>query len=458
MVESSEEHPNDSGSHYSLLEAIARKCEPFGIECDLEDDLYEGSTIWPMYIEHDFGGTEIVDGPHAQFALSVPFERYREFRQVGHWAIWSPTLGAVECEVEPYGSGRSWFTGEDRQNEMKRTARSVLKNLGVEVNEDENLDPDMRLSMKAGNGISVSVGPCSEEWVVWMNLVRNPREGEPGDEVVVQRTLTLRVEGVEVPDEPRAGAVLDRLGDAALFEIDRASEVALRLVRVERRSVGSRRRNETASALPTRLAAEYDRKPMSLYWYGRSAWEASMPLLAFLAFYQVLEFYYLAYSPSKRVEALRKKLREIAGDVSESDVDGVLGAIGTSKRRLFPEEKKQLMSTIGRCVEPEELSGFLMSDEDRVRFYGSERSRALSMHRIPVEAMPGKRGDYRNKVAERIYEIRNRIVHTKSQHDEMEPLLPGDQELDFLVHDIALVRFLAQQVLAVSARPLRTDA
>jgi hypothetical protein len=80
----------------------------------------------------------------------------------------------------------------------------------------------------------------------------------------------------------------------------------------------------------------------------------------------VLEYYFPAYSPSKRVEALREKLREIAGDVEESDVDGVLKSIGTSRRRLFPEEKKQLMSTLGRCVHPAELNGFLTSDDVRV--------------------------------------------------------------------------------------------
>jgi hypothetical protein len=42
-----------------------------------------------------------------------------------------------------------------------------------------------------------------------------------------------------------------------------------------------------------------------------------MPLLAFLAFYQVLEYHFPAYSPSKQVDALRDKLREIAGDVKE---------------------------------------------------------------------------------------------------------------------------------------------
>jgi hypothetical protein len=245
---------------------------------------------------------------------------------------------------------------------------------------------------------------------------------------------------------------LERLGDAALFEIDRASGIGLKLKRLAGWGLGgrvfeSRRGAGPASVLPTKLTAEYNREPMSLYWYGRSAMSAEMPLLAFLAFYQVLEYYFPAYSPSKCVE----KLREIAGDVQESDVDGVLKSIGFSKLRLFPEEKKQLMSTIGRCVDPTELNRFLADDEVRVEFYGSDESLDLSEHTIPVGSM---RGDHRNKVAERIYQIRNRIVHTKSKHDMLDPLLPFDREAKSLEHDVALVRFLAQRVLVSSGWPV----
>jgi hypothetical protein len=291
-----------------------------------------------------------------------------------------------------------------------------------------------------------------DEWAVWNNLVRNSRQEEPDGEAVIRRELTLRVEGVEVPDERWAGDILDRLGEAALFEIDVASGVGLRLRRMRGWHFGSQWEDMPAPVLPTRLTGEYNKKPMSLYRYGRLAMGSGMPLLAFLAFYQVLEYYFPAYSPSKKVEALREKLREIAGDVKESDVDGVLSAIGTSKRRLVPEEKQQLMSTIARCVDTAELNGFLAGDQERAEFYGSNESLALSKQTIPVGS---RRGDHRNKVAQRIYGIRNRIVHTKSEHDELEsPLFPFDPEVAVLEHDVALIRFLAQKTLIASARPI----
>jgi hypothetical protein len=57
------------------------------------------------------------------------------------------------------------------------------------------------------------------------------------------------------------------------------------------------------------------------------------------------------------------------------------------------------MSTIQRYVNPAVLGGFLAGDADRARFYGSERSLAVSTHEISIGTTGGKRWDYSNKVA-----------------------------------------------------------
>ena len=445
---------SDPFNSYPVLNKIANRCVPYGIDSILDhDDVPHGpASIYLVWEEEGISTAQIVDGPHARFAASVPFERYKESFE-GYRAMWSPTYRIVEYNVEPYDEeDRVWSSRADYTENKETITRDVLQELGFDVDEDEDLKPNMRVILEAGDGVSVSVGPCSDEWAVWNDLVRNPRQGEPDGEAVIGRELTLRVEGVEVPDERRAGDILDRLGEAALFEIDVASGVGLRLRSMRGWHFVSQREDTPAPVPATRLNGEYDKKPMSLYRYGRSAMGSQMPLLAFLAFYQVLEYHFPAYSPSKKVEALREKLREIAGEVKESDVDGVLSAIGTSKRRLFPEEKQQLMSTIARCVNPAELNGFLAGDEERAQFYGSDASLTLCKQTIPVGST---RGDHRNKVAQRIYEIRNRIVHTKSEHNELEsPLFPFDPEVAVLEHDLALVRFLAQKTLIASARPI----
>lgn len=113
------------------------------------------------------------------------------------------------------------------------------------------------------------------------------------------------------------------------------------------------------------------------------------------------------------------------------------------------------MNVLKRCVEPDRLTSFLDSGEERARFYASDDSFALSRIDLPIVGRQGgKRRDLRNRAAERLYEIRNRIVHAKEGFDELGPLLPFDKEVKSLGHDTALIRFLAQETLAAASRPL----
>jgi len=99
-----------------------------------------------------------------------------------------------------------------------------------------------------------------------------------------------------------------------------------------------------------------------------------MPLLQFLAFYQVVEFYYPRFS---NVEA-RKKLTSILKDPtfrSERDehVDRLTSAIVVSRSGAIGDERSQLRSVINHCLDPDELRNFLQSDPDRESHFRKER-------------------------------------------------------------------------------------
>jgi hypothetical protein len=174
------------------------------------------------------------------------------------------------------------------------------------------------------------------------------------------------------------------------------------------------------------------------------------PLVQFLSYYQVLEYYFPAYSRTRTIVALREKLSEIYGVVRDADVAGILQALRANRRAIFGGERDQLRHTIEQCVSTEELQDFLAEGE-RARFYSDPNSQTISTVRLP--AGPAST-DSRNDAAQRVYEIRNRIVHTNSEHDGLDPLLPLDPEVQLLRHDIELVRFLSRKVLTASARPL----
>jgi hypothetical protein len=94
----------------------------------------------------------------------------------------------------------------------------------------------------------------------------------------------------------------------------------------------------------------------------------------------------------------------------------------------------------------------LEEDAER-RSFLSSKAKGLTEKKLPI-ANPD--ADLRNDVADRIYDIRCKIVHTKSdsRDGEVELLLPFSKEAEQLYHDISLLEFVARQVLIAASTPL----
>jgi hypothetical protein len=211
----------------------------------------------------------------ARGASQLAARYFRGRFRASYAAMWSEILGAVESELTPCDRPLgAHAAGEEHDESVER----VLSSLGHDIYLGKDHDPDKRVRFEVGDDVEVSIGPASDAWVV-RNLTLD--ETDDGD-LEVRRALTLKIEGVELPDQEHAEEALERAGNAALFELDRALGVGLRL---RTRAWGTRERGDVSGDLPARLALEYDREPMSLYWYARTAQEG-MPLLAFLAYYQ----------------------------------------------------------------------------------------------------------------------------------------------------------------------------
>ena len=224
------------------------------------------------------------------------------------------------------------------------------------------------------------------------------------------------------------------------------TEVALGLERARRR-LGSGRRGRERSSQATGIQypkTQFDAAPLSLYWYARSA--AGMPLLQFLAFYQVIEFYFPIYSKSEA----QRRLKAILKDPTfrggrDADVARLLSAIQISRSGGFGDERSQLRATLAECCDSDGLRRFIEEDKERRDFFLT-KCKSLPYHKIPLSNLSA---DVRGDVADRIYDIRCKIVHTKSdsRDGDVELLLPFSAEAEQLAYDIELAQYLAQQIL-----------
>jgi hypothetical protein len=289
-----------------------------------------------------------------------------------------------------------------------------------------------------GGDIKVTIGPPSIEFRTLMN--------ESG-----VRVLTLRIEGIISNHHDAIKSFLERFSDSLFFQIDSVFDTPMALTRrifaIRRLRKGVT--NEVSLSFPK---LEYEQAPMSLYFYGRAA--TGLPLVQFLAFYQVIEFYFpICYQADAG-----KRIRGIIKDPSfrverDSDITRIISTLQAGPGGGYADERTMLRATLQETIDIVDLKRFLEEDEQAAQFFKS-KGKSLTEHRIPLE---NAQGDLRQNVAERVYDIRCKIVHTKAsgRDGSYELLLPYSKEAGLLNYDVDLVHYLARKVLIYASSPLK---
>ncbi len=174
-----------------------------------------------------------------------------------------------------------------------------------------------------------------------------------------------------------------------------------------------------------------------LYAFGESA-ELNPPL-AFLSFYQVLEYYFPRAAKRITIRDLKKEL--VNPHFSSTD-DDIVRLIGIAERGQTISEDKQIRILL-ESIEEEGIRSFFQSDE-RASHFGPNGPIKNVGHVNPNN----KKDPIVNHVAGRIYALRNRIVHAKDDPKyKSKILLPRSREATLMRPDVELVKFLAQQVI-----------
>jgi len=260
--------------------------------------------------------------------------------------------------------------------------------------------------------------------------------------------LYLRIEGIGITEHDQAMNLLEDLSNSLFLQIDLRFDSPLILSKgrfPSRRFFRSRGRlDEDSQMVFPRFS--YERSPSALYWYARSA--SSMPLLQFLAFYQCLEFYFPQYSRQEAIAKIKNILKDPVFDgTKDSSINVILNATIEGHRCSLIEERKQLLATLKQCVDPSALRDFFCETEERKRYYEHDFKK-ISQKKITFsEGAP-----VLEQTAERIYDIRCKVVHTKNTDagERVEIILPFSEEEDLLIDDVELIKFLARKVLIAS--------
>ncbi|MFC1415773.1 hypothetical protein [Streptacidiphilus cavernicola] len=253
----------------------------------------------------------------------------------------------------------------------------------------------------------------------------------------------LELSGVSATDQAAAERTLVVYGTSYLFGLGKATGVSLRLWNAEHR-IGSR----WEASRPRRLrfpGRQYDDYPAELYSAGNSL--ARDPAERYLKYYQVLEFY----------------MRRAMDTAAAAQGAAAAKAVSPFRRKELTTEQGALDAVIDLAVTRDQLVGFLKGPDLFATLSDPRVIKEVPALERDQSGGPVASQDPRGPVSERVYTLRNRIVHMKEGGGGLRKpmpvpaeglLSPFGREARELSADLRLVRFLAERALEHWSTPL----
>ncbi len=412
---------------------VIKRAEDAGLEVETREIQYEDNVNYYSYIVFPAGkeGRRIgvSSKETAKLLLSIEFER---FSFLGDYeAIVDLRKGEIEAAIrsrEPYG-----------MSTLQRRLGFPQSSMSDEDDETEE-EEEFALRTERRDGVSVEISECTEE----LNALALRQRGRPPISLKIslggERTYTSALNALET------------ISDSLFFQLDIERGVALALRKMLRRRRPLRSRGFKADE-PTNIqfpAFEYDKAPISLYWYARSA--RGMPLLQFLAYYQVVEYYFPSFAKLEAVRSARKILKHPSFRVDrESDLTKLVTTISGSGR-VGSSEREQMKVTVLEVLSSDDVKQFFEDNEEIAKILGKKQE-GITDRTVNITR---RDHDHRPDIAELLYDIRCRIVHTKNGFDnpQSEIILPFSAAEDDMWAYTELMQFVAQNALVRSSSVL----
>jgi hypothetical protein len=302
-------------------------------------------------------------------------------------AIWCPEKDMLEAELQ----------GDD----MTRNASSMIKRLKRMFRPEgtNNLEYSSIEMPYRKRNVKVAFGESSGEFTVLTNHYG------------YRKKPVIRITGTGASDHDEARSALLYISDALLFYIDTQHKIPMR-IRSERYLYSEHFKKRVFSGITVKLSppsATYSSETMAFYWNARMS--TTNPVSQYLYFYQVLEQYMLPTS------------------------------VGFN-------EKESLKGLLSTALNSESVYNFLFEDVSRQLFFKeSSRHQGISTKSLVPK---DRKTTLAKAIAERIYDIRCKVVHTK-QSSGKEYLLPLSSAIGDIYHDLSLIEFVAREVILSKA-------
>jgi hypothetical protein len=324
------------------------------------------------------------------------------------------------------------------------------------------------------NGITYKLGPPSVDFLVFFlnrladvapkaairssigqyRLRRHIEQGTVANDVIEwvritsPRLLTCQVE----TKQNRNSDDLASHANAFLFHLTYNMNVAL----VEMQSLDDFVRSSRLASMRRSRASELE-PPKRTYikeltYHYQLGVSAESPVLEFLSYYHVAEYFFEAVFHDDLVEAIRERLtRPDFSTKRKKDVQGLVREINKRQRirdeTITFSEQEALRLTLAKYVPLDNLCAKLTAyDKKAVGYFKSTPVTFSSGDAVDIEAKDSK--TVFGPLAQRLYRTRNAIVHSKD--GDRGRFVPFDHD-PILAKEVPLIRFIAEEIIIASS-------
>ena len=171
------------------------------------------------------------------------------------------------------------------------------------------------------------------------------------------------------------------------------------------------------------------------------------PVLKFLSFYQVLEYFFVIVSDEELYSQLARRLSDPRFALDAKHLDRLIHDVESHKRD--GDETELLKKVLKKFVDETELIEFIKAFEAHANEQIFTSKRKLFGQELRVELAIGH---VIGHVARRIKTIRNALVHSSDRYEREARYLPFTNNSETLVSaEVPLVKYLAERVIVGSS-------
>lgn len=347
----------------------------------------------------------------------------------GFGAIWSSNLDVVECEID--------LPSSRLPTSMAFSDSFDSKQLKIDINLE---------------GVEVEISSVSYELMLLILLMEDNNKAR-----FLQRDLerlhhrknhhlSIKIKGLNLQRHEQAQTAIKNIVGSVCFQIE--SQTGNSFTPALRTINSTTEIKKISSSLKlNKITQQYNTEALSIYWYALSANEK--PLLQFLAFYQVVEFFYPIYTAQSSQKKIANFLKNPNFNHNNSqDIAKLFNLIQNVTNNR--SELSQLEATLNECIDINNFKVFLSANDHIKKYLESKDADKLSKRKIKSI----DDNELMKQLFERFYDIRCRIVHAKGDQIDSNLLHPQSSEIKYLHYDIAIAKYIAQQVLIASSEQL----